>query len=99
ICLATLSDQADNQDFNITRGEGRSLQEAIDILKALFPTITVQEKSENENFRPSRGALDVSKARRLIGYNPQISLEDGLSRYVDFVRRVSRLPDQTASQR
>jgi nucleoside-diphosphate-sugar epimerase len=99
IKLATLADNVVNEDFNITHGEGRTLKEAIDILRRQFPDLQVKARNEQDAFRPNRGALDVSKARRLLGYNTQIGLEEGLKRYVDFVRDVSfgkKIPTQTS---
>jgi nucleoside-diphosphate-sugar epimerase len=32
-------------------------------------------------FRPKRGALDISKARSLLGYEPKWRLEDGVLEY------------------
>jgi nucleoside-diphosphate-sugar epimerase len=32
-------------------------------------------------------AADISKARRLLGYEPKTSLEEGLPRFVEWVRR------------
>jgi len=87
--LAMKSKKAVNQTFNITRGEGRSLREFVDILKQHIPNIKVKykERPKSEK-RPERGALDISKARKLLGYNPQFSLEKGIEKYIDFVRRI-----------
>jgi nucleoside-diphosphate-sugar epimerase len=78
---------AANEDFNITRGEGRSLADAIAILKTLFDDLTVEVRREETSYRPERGSLDVSKARRLVGFDPHHRLEDGLPKYVEFVRK------------
>jgi len=37
--------------------------------------------------RPERGALDITKAKKLLGYDPQYSLEEGLKEYVEFVKK------------
>lgn len=83
--LAAFSPQARNETFNITRGEGRSIKEFAQILSQLVPNVTMIEQPPDE-IRPSRGALDISKARALLGYQPKYSLEDGLKLYVNFVR-------------
>ena len=31
--------------------------------------------------RPNRGALNIDKARRLLGFNPTVSLPEGIARY------------------
>jgi len=83
--LAAFAPQAKNETFNITRGEGRSLKEFAQILSQLVPGVTLAEQPPDE-VRPSRGTLDISKARRILGYQPKYSLEDGLKLYVDFIR-------------
>lgn len=85
--LATFADEAKNEIFNITRGEGRSLKEYADILRKFFPNLeTVEEPADI--YRPKRGTLDISKARKLLGYEPAYSLEDGIADYVAFRKRI-----------
>lgn len=84
--LAMKSENAKDETFNITRGEGRSLKEFVDILKTLLPDIKT-EITPVDKERPKRGALDISKARKLLGYKPKYSIEEGLKIYVDFVKK------------
>lgn len=81
------SDKSVNETFNLTRGEGRSLKELAAIIKHLIPNIQVVEKKV-EVYRPERGALDISKARKLLGYNPKYGLEEGMEKYLYFVNSV-----------
>ena len=81
-----LSHDAVNEDFNLTRGEGRSLAEVVRLLGYFFPTLEVDVEERAADFRPNRGTLDVGKARRQVGYDPQYSLEAGLEEYIAFVR-------------
>jgi nucleoside-diphosphate-sugar epimerase len=76
---------ARNEAFNITTGAGRQLSELVDIVQEHFPEVDV-EYVERDALRPYRGTLSIEKARRLIGYDPQTSLEDGLDRYVAWYR-------------
>jgi nucleoside-diphosphate-sugar epimerase len=96
ITKVLLSPIALNEAFNITRGEGRSLAEAIDILREIFPDLRVDARSDDEDFRPARGALDITKARTLVGYDPEFPLEVGLPRYVGFVLQDEGRPRATA---
>lgn len=83
--LALNSDKAVNETFNITRGEGRSIKEFAEIVKQHIPGVrTVEEPLDIE--RPERGALDISKARRLLGYNPKYPIEQGIPKYIEFVK-------------
>lgn len=82
---ALLSKNAINETFNITRGEGRSLKELANIIKNLVPSVEIkyQEISKNEK-RPERGALSIEKAKKIIGFEPKFSLEEGMKKYHGF---------------
>ncbi|MBU0953702.1 MAG: GDP-mannose 4,6-dehydratase [Nanoarchaeota archaeon] len=84
--LAIKSKKAVGETFNITRGEGRSLKEFVDILRTMIPGIQTTEEPPDVK-RPERGAMDISKARTLLGYDPKYSLEEGMKIYVDFIKR------------
>ncbi len=85
LTLAALHPAAANEAFNITRGEGRSIRELADIISRFVPGTRIEGQREVE-VRPERGALDISKARRVLGYEPRFSLEEGMNRYVAYVR-------------
>ncbi len=74
-----------NETFNITAGQGHTLTELHDLLRARYPDMPVEIASKTEDFRPKRGALDVAKARELLGYAPQYSLESGVDEYLEFL--------------
>jgi len=92
--LAALHPAAANETFNITRGEGRSIKELAEIVSSLIPGTRIESQHETEA-RPERGSLDIGKARRLLGYEPKVSLEEGMKRYVAYVRE-SGLADQAS---
>ena len=84
--LAALSENAVNQAFNITRGQGRNLIEVADNLKAYFPEVEIEHQPMDKN-RPLRGALSIQKAQDLLNYQPQISLEEGIIKYCEFYKK------------
>lgn len=86
---ATLSSYAIDTTFNITRGEGRTLTEAIDILRPYFPKLEVS-RGEEPNYIPKRGALNISRAWNLLDYHPCFSLEEGLESYISYVKLHNR---------
>jgi nucleoside-diphosphate-sugar epimerase len=85
VCLAIARPESRNQAFNITTGQARSLHELVTIVQEHFPEVEV-EYVERDKLRPFRGTLRIDKARELLGYDPQVSLEDGLDRYVSWYR-------------
>ncbi len=83
IVAAALHPNASGQTFNVTRGQGRTILEAAKIVARLVPGTTVQILEAQKNL-PARGMLDITRARTLIDYEPKVSLEEGLSKYVRF---------------
>jgi UDP-glucose 4-epimerase len=75
--------------FNMTYGEGRSLAEAVAIVRDLGHDVTLEEAAERTSFRPRRGTLDISRARRALGYHPRHPLERGLARYLAVAQPVA----------
>jgi UDP-glucose 4-epimerase len=87
--VKALLSPVENETFNITAGEGRTLRELYDLLRERFPDMPVEVSERREDFRPKRGALDVEKARSLIGFAPEYPLERGLWEYVEFLASLS----------
>jgi len=81
IFLAATAPDVRGETFNITRGEGRSLAEMVDILRGHFPDLGVTYR-EKPAYVPLRGTLDISKARQLLGFNPSTDLVKGVAKYV-----------------
>lgn len=82
-------DKATNQIFNLTYGRARSIGELAELVKEYFTDIKVVYVPKDK-LVPDRGTLDVEKARRLLGYEPQYSLEVGLKDYIEWYQTVER---------
>ena len=74
-----------NQIFNLTFGDGRTLAEMAEIIKAHFPQIVIHYKPKDA-MTPDRGTLNTEKARKLIGYTPQFPLEKGYEQYINWYK-------------
>ena len=85
VVLSLNNEQAHNQIFNLTYGEGRTLNEMISILKSEFSDLSVEYKPR-DTLMPERGALSIEKARSLLGYEPLWPLEKGFRQYLDWYR-------------
>jgi len=78
--------------FNISRGRGRTLMELVQIARGLAPDINVIFQPADDPTRPKRGALDVSKARERLGFNPKVDLETGLARCLASMKASADVP-------
>ena len=76
----------DNKEFNLTRGEGKSLDDAINLIKNIIPNIEVKTEIEKETFRPNRGALDITQLKEFVGFAQKHSLELGINKYIEFIK-------------
>jgi len=79
--LALNSRKAENQTFNMTCGNARSLKEFAEIVKKHIPEAQLIEQPQDER-RPERGTLSIDKARKLLGFNPKVQIEDGIPKYI-----------------
>lgn len=76
-----------NDTFNLTRGEGRKISSAAEFIQEnLAFGIEIISEPEEE-WRPIRGTLDISKAKNAFQYYPKYRLEMGLKIYHDHIQR------------
>jgi UDP-glucose 4-epimerase len=83
-CMA-LKENARNEIMNLAGKEFVTISEIGELLKKAFGSIPIRLESP----RPGDfGGVHTSiqKAQNLIGWSPEISFREGLSRYIEFVR-------------
>jgi len=87
ISQAVQSISAINKTYNITFGNARTLEDAAHLVVSIVHETksTALIAPRDTNF-PTRGTLDITAARQDFGYNPQINLEQGLARYIDWFK-------------
>lgn len=85
IFLAATKPEANKKVYNVTRGEGRSLKELTEAIKRAVPEVRIEYR-EAPRYMPRRGALSIARAQRDLGFAPQVSLEEGVARYIEHLR-------------
>ena len=78
---ATVHQDAENQIFNCTRGNGRTIGEAAEIIQRRI--LSRIEYQPADAFYPNRDTLDSSKLRKL-GWLPKVDIEQGIENYLDW---------------
>jgi nucleoside-diphosphate-sugar epimerase len=71
-----------NQIFNCTRGNGRTIKEAAEVIQARIPSEIIE--LPHDSFYPNRDTLDSSKLRTLTAWNPTMDIEIGINLYLDW---------------
>ena len=84
IVAAALQPQANNKTYNITRGRSCTLLDAANLAVRIAGRGRVEIQDRDPNF-PSRGALNVSAARRDLGFDPRVDIEEGFQRYHEWL--------------
>lgn len=84
--LATTHDQAEGETFNITYGQARRLSDLVEVLRHYVPNIQKSSEDIDDSDRPTRGSLDISRARELLGYDPKWPIERGIPAYLSHLQ-------------
>ena len=86
IISCALAEKAANQTFNITAGNASSLGEAAEkIIKLTGSKSKIIDTGKNSLY-PSRGTLDVTKAKSFLGYMPKYDFNKGIEKYYEWLQ-------------
>ena len=85
IILAALSPVA-NVSFNITAGKATSLRTLAEKIIEITGSESDLEDIGDHKLYPMRGTLDISRAKDLLDYEPEFTLEQGLQSYYDWLQ-------------
>lgn len=77
-----------NNIYNITKSCSVSLLNAAEKIVSLVGNGTIAVKDRDTNF-PSRGALNIDRARTILGYNPKVDIEEGFQKYYEWLSQSS----------
>ena len=84
IFKAATTPGADNESFNIGSGVSSKLTDIAEYLRTLNPNVQI-EVEDADPLYPKRGALNIDKARRILGYEPKYAIEEGLKIFYDSI--------------
>ncbi len=87
--LAATSKKGINQIFNITHGKAETLYKFVKILSKHFKKLKYKI-DKRDSFRPKRGTLSIKKAKKLLNYKPNYSLDKGIMKYLEFINSIKK---------
>jgi UDP-glucose 4-epimerase len=83
--IAALQSDVTDEAFNIGNCEETSLKGLLDVLLKVNESILTPEFKEENSVNPvSRRLADISKAKKLLGFTPTVSLEQGMKELTDW---------------
>lgn len=72
--------------FNISRGEARAASEFAAILKQYFPKFKYEVRGPDGR-QVWRGPMDITKARKILNFNPKYSIEEGIEKTLKLIKK------------
>jgi nucleoside-diphosphate-sugar epimerase/glycosyltransferase involved in cell wall biosynthesis len=92
------SGEVENETINLGFGEGHTLLDVVEYIAETLgktPRLTIESARVGE---VTHYVADISKAKKLLGYDPKVGLKEGISRAVEFYKAhsasISVLPGQ-----
>ena len=85
IVSATTRIMSANRIYNITKSHSVTLLEAAEMIVKIVGKGSVEIRDKDADF-PSQGALDIDRARVILGYNPKVDVEEGFQRYYEWLK-------------
>jgi UDP-glucose 4-epimerase len=73
-----------NMVFNITKSHSVTLLEAAEMIVKIVGRGEIETRDKDADF-PSRGALNIDRARIILGYDPKVDVEQGFREYYDWL--------------
>jgi len=85
IVQALLSENTKNKTYNITKSHSKTLYESAQLAVKLAGKGQIEVRDKDADF-PSRGALDITAARRDFGFDPKIDIDEGFEIYYQWLK-------------
>jgi len=85
IVAAATRIMARNNTYNITKSHSVSLLEAAEMIVAIAGAGQIEVRDRDLDF-PSRGALNIDRARTILGYDPKVDVQEGFENYFAWIK-------------
>jgi nucleoside-diphosphate-sugar epimerase len=79
VAAATLAASANNT-YNITKSHSVSLLQAAEMIVKIVGAGSIECRDRDADF-PSRGALNIDRARTILSFDPKVDVEQGFQNY------------------
>jgi nucleoside-diphosphate-sugar epimerase len=74
-----------NKVYNITKSHSKTLLSAAELAVKLVGKGSIEVRDKDADF-PSRGALDITAARRDFNFDPKVDIEEGFEIYYNWIK-------------
>lgn len=85
--VAALDRPSGYQTFNLGNSNPQANAHLIEIIEGELGKKAVIQRMDYPSADPQQTYADITRARQVLGYDPQVSLEEGVRRFVEWYRR------------
>jgi UDP-glucuronate 4-epimerase len=89
---ALLYDRSPYEIINLGNDRTVPLRELLELLERVLGRPAVRSAQPEQPGDVPQTWADISKARELLGYNPSVTIEEGVTRFADWMKRERPLP-------
>jgi nucleoside-diphosphate-sugar epimerase len=94
IVAAAKRSQANNQTYNITKSHSKTLLAAAELAIKIAGRGNIELRDRDTDF-PSRGALNITAAKKDFDFDPKVDIDEGFQRYYDWLKHSVYWSQQT----
>ena len=87
---ALVAGAVENQTINLAYGQGQSLFDLVNLLEVSLGKDATVRYEESQTGEVTRYVADISKARRLLGYEPTTFLREGVQKAVEWQKSFAK---------
>ena len=73
-----------NNTYNITKSHSVTLLQAAEMVVGIVGRGSINVRDRDQDF-PSRGALNIDRAKTILGYDPKVDVEEGFRKYYEWL--------------
>lgn len=84
--LAAVTESADRTTLNVGTGRATSIREVADLVCRRYPRALIVETPRPLG-DPHGARADITRMRQVLGWAPQVSIDDGIRRYLEWLER------------
>lgn len=84
IVAAATRIMARNNTYNITKSHSVTLQQAAEMIVEIVGSGSIEVRDKDADF-PSRGALNIDRARTILGFDPKVDVREGFQKYYEWL--------------
>jgi len=80
-------DQARNQAYNLATGKGTMILKVVELINSAFGSKSSINITGARTGEVIRYVADISKARKMLGYEPKVGIEEGIRRSIEWYEK------------